>query len=145
MTKTLQDTTPFEWQEQFEKRAMAANTWVIQSAKKLPLQQRRALIQRIQDGMDEAAVHRDISYGAKQICHSLVHALWDSIHNAPTPRQATVAKKNIEDFSVWVATDAPAHKAEIQRMFWRIVPEDMPLIQKPLHKIAEELSKRGEH
>jgi len=122
-TNTLQ---AFDWQKQFEKRIMSATVWVVASTKELSLPQRRKLVKRIQEGMDEAAFHRDIVYGATEIRDTLMHHLGHLVTKAPTPYQARLFRQKIEDFAVWTATNAPAHQSEIQDTFWRIVPEDAP-------------------
>ena len=114
----------FDWQKQFERRTMSATTWVVASAKELSLLQRRKLVKRIQEGMDEAAFHRDIVYGATEIRDTLMHHLGHLVTKAPTPYQARLFRQKIEDFAVWTATNAPAHRNAIQDTFEQIVPEN---------------------
>lgn len=125
-SKTLTDIDAFEWQKQFETRASNAKSWVVETAKMLPLQKRRQVVSHIKEGMEDASFHRDIAYGAKQIRNYLLQDLWHGIKKAAELNLVDKTKRQIDDFSLWTATQAPAHQPAIQELLWDIVPEDIP-------------------
>jgi hypothetical protein len=124
MKTSLKNVNSFDWQKQFEERAQRSADWLEDITKKVPLNQRRNIVKRIQEGMEEAIFHRDIVYGATQIRDSLRFALWAYIPQ--TPEQNSRAKRKIDDFSIWAATQAAVHKSDIQETFEKIIPEDAP-------------------
>ena len=132
MSDKLKNTSSFDWQCQFETRAFNARDWVVIEAKKLPLQRRREIVRHIKEGMEEASFHKDIAYGASQIRYELIHDLWSGLKG--TSKQIQNAKQKIEDFSMWAATQAPAHQSAIQNALWDIVPEDIPEQEKKKHE-----------
>ena len=134
--KTSQDMNAFAWQKQFETRVSMAKSWVIDTAKELPLLQRRKVVAHIKEGMEEAAFHRDISYGAKQTRDYLLQDLWQGIKKAAEFNLADKTKRQIEDFSIWTATQAPADQPAIQKVLWDIVPEDIPAAERKLRASA---------
>lgn len=124
MTDRLKKISASDWQNQFETRAFAARDWVVYAAKKMPLEYRREVVQHIKEGMEEATFHKDISYGASEIYHNLIHDFWGLLKN--NPKRAKKAKQTIGDFAMWAATQSPAHQSDIQNTLWNIVPEDIP-------------------
>ena len=83
--------------------------------------------------MAEAAFHQDINYGSAQISEDLIHDSWSCIKESP--RRPQQIKQKIDVFSIWTATQSPAHQLALQQMFWDIVPEDMPPEEKRFAQI----------
>ena len=138
-TNSLTKINAFEWQKQFETRTESAKNWVVDAAKELPLRCRREIVSHIKEGMEEASFHRDISYGAKQIRDYLIQDLWLGIEKAADCNLANKTKGQIEDFSIWVATQSPAEQSAIQNVLWDIVPEDIPPAKRKLRAAAMQI------
>ena len=126
-----------------EKRGVQATHYLKGIILQLPMQKRHRLFQYIQSEVGAVAFHHNPTRSATQIRNYLTHDLWSHLQEASD--KSRHIKKSIEDFSTWVAIQAPALSSTIRAMLNDVVAEDKGASSQNVQGNTLQIARAGEY